>query len=177
MLTPSDQRQPFSWAWVIAAVVIITGMEIAIAVVISPLLLASRLATQMVQLRLDMLMHLASFLVGGWVVGVISPRVRMWEPAVGAAISVAIVFLMSVFLPHTWMRWDWNKIFIGGGIAFVLALAGAYTAEKWMGNVESDNPESRRARLRRDLWGSSGMLSRGDERFVVSAQRSELERR
>ncbi|MCC7071687.1 MAG: hypothetical protein IT383_10205 [Deltaproteobacteria bacterium] len=176
MLTPADQRQPFSWAWVIAAVLIITGMEVAIAVLISPLLLASRLATQMVQLRLDMLMHLASFLVGGWVVGVISPRVRMWEPAVGAAISVMIVFLMSVFLPHSWWRWDWNKVVIGGGIAFVLALAGAYTAEKWMGNVETDNPESRRARLRRDLWGNQGLLSRGDSRLGVPSAGSELDR-
>jgi hypothetical protein len=176
MLTPPNLRQSFSWAWVIASVLIITGMEIGIAVVISPLLLASRLATQMVQLRLDMLMHLGSFLLGGWLVGIISPRVRMWEPAVGALISVMLVFLMSFFLPQTWMRWDWNKIVIGGGIAFVLALAGAYTAEKWMGNVECDDPDSRRARLREDLWGSRGRLSRGDERFVVSRARSELER-
>lgn len=175
MLTPTDQRQPFSWAWVIASVLIITGMEIGIAVVISPLLMASRLATQMVQLRLDMLMHLGSFLVGGWLVGIISPRVRMWEPAVGALISVMLVFLISFFLPHSWWRWDWNKIFVGGGIAFVLALAGAYTAEKWMGNVEGEGSDSRRARLRQDLWGSQGLLSRGDPRFVVSRPTSDLD--
>ena len=176
MLTSPQQTQPFSWSWVVASVLIITGMEIGIAVVISPLLLASRLATQMVQLRLDMLMHLGSFLLGGWLVGIISPRVRMWEPAVGAAISVIIVFLMSFFLPYSWMRWDWNKILIGGGIAFVLALAGAYTAEKWMGNVETDRPESRRGRLRRDLWGSEGLLSRGDDRLSISSARPDLER-
>ena len=176
MLTPADQQQPFSWAWVLASVLIITGMEIAIALVIAPALLASRLATQMVQMRLDMLMHLGSFLLGGWLVGIISPRVRMWEPAVGAFISVMLVFLMSVFLPHSWMRWSWNKIFIGGGIAFGLALIGAYTAEKWMGNVENEHPDSRRARLRQRMWGDHGLLSRGDSRLAVSSSSSELDR-
>jgi hypothetical protein len=174
--TSSESPQAFSWAWVIAAVLIITAMEIGIAIVISPALLASRLASRMVQLRLDMLMHLGSFLLGGWLVGIISPRVRMWEPAVGAAIAVIIVFLMSFFLPHSYLRWDWSKIFVGGGIAFGLALVGAYTAEKWMGNVEVDRPDSRRARLRQDLWGSQGLLSRGDERFTLSSPRSDLER-
>ncbi len=169
------QSQPFSWAWVIASVLIITAMEIGIAIVISPALLASRLASQMVQLRLDMLMHLGSFLLGGWLVGIISPRVRMWEPAVGAAIAVVIVFLMSFFLPYSYMRWDWSKIVVGGGIGFGLALAGAYTAEKWMGNVETERPDSRRARLRRDLWGNEGMLSRGDDRFLTTSTRSRVD--
>ncbi|OGQ18238.1 MAG: hypothetical protein A2138_03085 [Deltaproteobacteria bacterium RBG_16_71_12] len=174
--SPSDNTQPFSWAWVIASVLIITAMELCIAIVISPALLASRLASTMVQLRLDMLMHLGSFLLGGWFVGIISPRVRLWEPAVGAAIAVIIVFLMTFFLPHSYLRWDWTKIFVGGGIGFGLALVGAYTAEKWMGNIEVDDPESRRARLRRDLWGSQGMLSRGDGRFLSTNTSSELDR-
>lgn len=171
-----EQSQPFSWAWVTATVLIITAMEIGIAIVISPALLASKLASQMVQLRLDMIMHLGSFLLGGWFVGIISPRVRMWEPAVGAAIAVIIVFLMSFFLPHSYLRWDWSKIFVGGGIGFGLALAGAYTAEKWMGNVETTRPDSRRAKLRRDLWGSDGLLSRGDDRFLVSSGSHESDR-
>ncbi|MBI1944944.1 MAG: hypothetical protein HYS27_04565 [Deltaproteobacteria bacterium] len=176
MITSSnDNAQPFSWAWVIASVLIITAMEICIAVVISPAILASRLASTMVQLRLDMLMHLASFLLGGWFVGVISPRVRLWEPAVGAAIAVIIVFLMTFFLPHSYIRWDWTKIFVGGGIGFVLALAGAYTGEKWMGNVETEHPDSRRARLRRDLWGAQGLLSRGDARFSTASSTRELD--
>jgi hypothetical protein len=169
-MTNDLRTQPFSWAWVLASVLIITLMELLIAMVLAPAILVGFLASPMLQMRLQMLMHLGSFLLGGWFVGVISPRVRLWEPAVGAAIAVMIVFLMSFFLPHSFIHWSWGKIFIGGGIAFALALSGAYTAERWMGNIADDDNDSRRARLRDDLWGSQGLLSRGDERFIVKSR-------
>lgn len=150
----------------IASVVIFTAMEIVIALVLAPAIFAGRLASPMLQIRLQMMMHLASFLVGGIFVGIISPRVRMMEPAVGAFIAVVLVFLMSVFMPHHFFQWSWGKVAIGGGIAFAIALFGAYTGEKWMGNVTE--PGTRRAELRDKMWGDQGLLSRGDSRFVVS---------
>lgn len=162
------QSQPFSWWWVVASVVIFTAMEILIALMLAPAIFAGRLASPMLQMRLQMLMHLASFLVGGLFVGLISPRVRLYEPAVGAFIAVLLVFLMSVFMPYHWFSFELGKIAIGGGIAFVLALAGAYTGEMWMGNIEDE--ESRRARLRQKLWGDHGMLSRGDQRFLAGGR-------
>lgn len=149
----------------IASVVIFTAMEIVIALVLAPAIFAGRLASPMLQIRLQMMMHLASFLVGGIFVGIISPRVRMMEPAVGAFIAVVLVFLMSVFMPHHFFHWSWTKIAVGGGIAFAIALFGAYTGEKWMGNVSE--PGSRRAELRDKMWGDHGLLSRGDSRLVV----------
>jgi hypothetical protein len=164
-LQRDTQNQPFSWAWVVASVAIFTALEILIAVLLAPAIFAGRLASPMLQMRLQMLMHLGSFLAGGLAVGVISPRIRMWEPAVGAFISVAIVFMMSFFMPTWWMTFNLEKVIVGGGIAFVLALAGAYTGEKWMGNVESD--DSARSRIRQKMWGESGLLSHGDPRLVV----------
>ncbi len=162
-MADDTQTQPFSTSWMIASVLIFTATEIAIAILIAPAIFAGRLASPMLQMRLQMLMHLGSFFVGGILVGVISPRVRLWEPGFGAFIAVAIVFLMSVFMPTTFLQWSTTKILIGGGIAFVLALSGAYTGEKWMGNVEGD---TRRAHLRDRLWGDAGMLSRGDPRYL-----------
>ena len=156
--------QPFSTGWVVASVLIFTAMEIGIALVLFPAVIAAHLASQMVQIRLQMIMHLGSFYLGGIFVGVISPRVRLVEPAVGAFIAVLLVFLMSVFLPQSYLHFDLTKIFVGGGIAFALAIAGAYTGEKWMGNVE--NEDSKRAQLRDKLWGDSGVLSRGDTRYL-----------
>lgn len=164
-----QQSQPFSTWWMLASVLIFTGMEIAIAIVLAPAIFAGRLASPMLQMRLQMLMHLASFLAGGVFVGIISPRVRLMEPAVGAFIAVALVFLMSVFMPHHFFHWSWSKIFVGGGIAFAIALFGAYTGEKWMGNISE--PGSRRAELRDRMWGDHGMLSRGDTRFLASSSR------
>lgn len=154
--------QPFSKNWVIASVILITGMELLIAVVLAPAILTGRLASPMVQMRIEMMMHLASFYVGGVLVGIVSPRVRILEPAVGAFVSVLLVFAMTFFIP-SFMHFDLGKLAVGGGIAFVLALAGAYTGERWMGNVEQG---SARARMRERMWGESGLLSRGDKRFL-----------
>jgi hypothetical protein len=157
--------QPFSWGWVAASVLIFTALEIAIAVLLAPAIFAGRLASPMLQMRLQMLMHLGSFLLGGLAVGIISPRVRLWEPAAGAFVAVLIVFMMSFFMPTFWLSFHLDKVLVGGGVAFVLALAGAYTGEKWMGNVEND--DDRRARIRQKMWGDHGLLSHGDPRLVV----------
>lgn len=167
--------QPFSWSWAIASVAIFTVMEIAIAVFLAPAIFAGRLASPMLQMRLQVLMHLASFYVGGVAVGVISPRVRLTEPAVGAFLAVMITFMMSFFLPSHWLSFDVSRLVVGGGIAFVIALAGAWTGEKWMGNVTDD--DGTRAHVRDRMWGDHGLLSHGDSRLVVpkpSQQRSRI---
>ena len=156
-------KKSFSWKWVALSIVIYTAMEIGIAVFLAPAIFAGRLASPMLQMRLQMLMHLASFLVGGFFVGLLSPGVRMWEPAVGAFVSVAIVFMMSFFMPTWFMHWDTQKVMIGGGIAFALAIAGAYSGEKIMGNVEAGDG-SRRGQLKGRMWGDSGLLVSKHER-------------
>ncbi len=160
-----ERHQPFSWSWTLCSVLIFTAMELAIALFVAPAVLVGRLASPMLQLRLQMLMHLLSFWLGGVAVGIISPRIRLFEPAVGAFFAVMITFMMSFFMPTHWMSFDLNRLAIGGGIAFVLALAGAWTGEKIMGNVSDD--DDARARVRDRMWGEQGLLSRGDSRFVV----------
>jgi hypothetical protein len=160
------ERQPFSTSWVLASVVIFTAMEILIAMLIAPAIFAGRLASPMLQMRLQMLMHLGSFYVGGLFVGLISPRIRLVEPAVGAFISVLIVFMMQYFMPGYFLHAPLSRAAVGGAIAFVLAIMGAYTGEKWMGNIETTRPDSARAHLRDKLWGDHGVLSRGDKSFL-----------
>jgi hypothetical protein len=161
------QTHPFSTRWVMASVLIYTVMEIAIALVIAPAIFAGRLASPMLQMRLQMIMHLASFYVGGVAVGVISPGVRLTEPAVGAFIAVVLVFMMSFFMPHAFMNFDVGKIAFGGGIAFALALMGAYTGERIMGNVGEG--AGARDKVRRAMWGDQGLLSSGSTTPVPSS--------
>lgn len=156
---------PFSMKWALAAVVIYTAMEIGIAVFLAPAIFAGRLASPMLRMRLDMVMHLGSFYLGGIFVGVISPGVRLVEPAVGAFVAVAIVFMMSFFMPSWFMHWSTGKVMIGGGIAFALALAGAWTGEKWMGNIDEKN--GTRGKIRTKMWGAHGML--GERTSAVDA--------
>lgn len=167
------QPQPFSTAWVVASVLIFTAMEISIAVVLAPALLAGKLASTMLQMRVEMLMHLFSFYLGGIVVGVISPRVRLLEPAVGAFIAVILVFLSSFFLPMHYLGFSLTKIVVGGGIAFALGLVGAYTGERWMGNIPGTE---QRAAVRKRLWGPDGALSGGDDRWLKEALEAEKQK-
>lgn len=167
------ETHPFSMKWAIAAILIYTAMEIGIAVFLAPAILAGRLASPMLQMRVQMLMHLLSFYLGGIVVGVLSPGVRLIEPAVGAFVSVAIVFMISFFMPQWFMHWSTDKVLVGGGIAFALALAGAWTGEKWMGNI--DDQSSTRGKIRTKMWGAKGVLG---ERSTSAVERfDELSRR
>lgn len=155
--------QPFSVAWTVVSVVLFCAIEIAIGGYVGPQVVGKYVSPQL-HLKLQMLMNLGSYFLGGILVGVLSPRVRLLEPAVGAFISVAVVLLMGLFLPWTWMQLSMSKLLLGGGIAFVLGLAGAYTGEKWMGNV-GDDPTTLRGRVRHRMWGDDGLLSRGEDRL------------
>ena len=64
----------------------------------------------------------------------ISPGIRMVEPAVGAFLSIALVVVLTLFTPYTFIAFSANKLLLGGGVAFVLALAGAYVGERLAGN-------------------------------------------
>lgn len=157
----SGTERPFSMGWLWLSVGIFLLAELSIGTYVGPVVLGKYVSPAF-HLQLQSLMHLASFYVGGVLVGLLSPGIRMKEPAVGAFVSVLAVFLMSVFLPHAFMRFNLQKILLGGGIAVGLALMGAYTGEKLMGNIAADDeeaPQSARGRLRSSLWNSeNGML-------------------
>ena len=129
---------PFSTRWMVIGIVLYTVLEMAIALVLAPAVFAGRMSSHMLQWRLQIVMHLGSFYLGGLVLGIITPGIRIVEPAAAAFVSVALVFLMSFFSPSIMMQWSFSKLVVGGGIAAVLAVMGAYTGEKWMGNVEGE---------------------------------------
>ena len=78
-------------------------------------------------------LNLASYFIGGVVIGVISPGLRIQEPAVGAFLSVALMLSLSLFTPYSFIRFSLFKLLIGGGIAFILALTGAKLGERLTG--------------------------------------------
>lgn len=165
----ATERAPFSVPWVLVGVLVYTAMEIAIAAFLAPVILTGRLASPMLQMRLQMLMHLGSFYLGGLAIGVVTPGARLIEPAVSAFIAVAIVFLMSFFMPTWFMHWSTTKVIIGGGLAAGLAVMGAYTGEKWMGNVE-------RVDGRRGVFGLGRRRLSADNSsgLFVSSQRDDV---
>lgn len=81
------------------------------------------------------ILNLSSYFVGGFIVGGISPGIRIREPAVGAALAIAVMFGLTMFTPYSFIRFSMYKLLIGGGLAYVLALSGARLGEKFTGNL------------------------------------------
>ena len=79
-------------------------------------------------------LNLVSYFIGGVIVGLISPGLRIHEPAAGAFLSVALMLSLSLFTPYCFIRFSITKMVIGGAVAFFLALTGAKLGEKLSGN-------------------------------------------
>jgi hypothetical protein len=125
----------FSTFWMVMSIVVFIVAEVVIGYVVGTFLLGSYVS-RMWHLRMQVVLYLGAYFVGGLVVGLISPGVRMIEPAIGAFVSVFLTLAISLFLPHTFMRLDFGKLLLGGGIAFAIAFAGARIGERMMGNVK-----------------------------------------
>jgi hypothetical protein len=80
------------------------------------------------------LLNLVSYFIGGLIIGLISPGLRIHEPAAGAFLSVTLMLSLTLFTPYSFIRFSLTKMLIGGAIAFWLALLGARLGEKIAGN-------------------------------------------
>lgn len=129
---PMDRE--FSWAWTAGAFALFIAVELFIGGLIGELLLG-RYRSIALGFTLQGLLHVVSFLIGGFLVGLVSPGKRMVEPAVAAFASVAFMFVLTVFTPYSWFIFSVSRVIVGGGLAFVLALAGAWLGERITGNV------------------------------------------
>ena len=123
-------RQKFSWAWVWVSLVVFIMIEVIIGTFVNSLI-AGRYRTYLLGLKLEMLIMLGSYFLGGMAVGFFSPSVRIFEPAIGAFGAVLATLLYSVFVPmRHFFGFDSSKVLIGGGIVFTLALLGADAGER-----------------------------------------------
>ena len=123
------QNQPFSMGWVLGSMVVFVVAQLVLAVIVGQLLIGGRFPTGMHQVVQGLLI-LISYFVGGFVIGVISPKIRIIEPALGAFSSIFLVVLVSFVMPNSYIYFNWLKMFIGGAIAFALAMYGATLGEK-----------------------------------------------
>jgi hypothetical protein len=80
------------------------------------------------------LLHLAGYFLGGMLIGVVSPSVRILEPAVGAFLAVGVMLSMAFFTPYQFIQFEGSKLWMGGAIAFALALMGARIGERFTGH-------------------------------------------
>ena len=132
-----DRDQPFSTKWMLASMGIFIGIELLIGGIVGEIVVG-RFMSLSLRFMLQGLLNLVSFFIGGFIVGVISPGLRIREPATGAFLSVALMLILSIFTPYSFIRFSLTKMLIGGAIAFCLALTGAKIGEKVTGHQIPD---------------------------------------
>ncbi|OIO08110.1 MAG: hypothetical protein AUJ52_08900 [Elusimicrobia bacterium CG1_02_63_36] len=128
-----------SWRWIGVSYGVFIASELLLGGLVARLI-AGKFVGHVAQLRLEAILILASYYAGGFIVGFASPRVRVAEPAIGAALSVATTFLIAFFSPFGFLSFKTARVVMGGVIAFFLAFVGARSGEKaaaMMGNDAS----------------------------------------
>ncbi len=128
----NTEHQSFSKKWMFASMAIFIVIEIFLGGLIGNFV--GGYMSISLRFMLQGLLHLVSFFIGGFIIGLISPGIRIYEPAAGAFLSVVVMLLLTVFTPYRFIQFSMSKMLIGGGIAFALALFGARAGEKAAGN-------------------------------------------
>ncbi|HEY4001690.1 MAG TPA: hypothetical protein VGO93_22635 [Candidatus Xenobia bacterium] len=122
-------KSGFSWGWTGLAFAVFTVVEIVVGTLLHGLI-ASRFPSMDLDLKLSMLILVASFLVGGFVVALVSPRVRIWEAGVAAFLTVLMTHLYAFFVPVSFIHPDLHRMLVGGVMGLVLAAIGADSGER-----------------------------------------------
>ena len=133
MQTNDPNDQAFSKKWMVASVAIFIGVELILGGLVGNVVVG-RFLSRSLYFILQGVLNLVSFFIGGFIIGLISPGIRIHEPAVGAFLSVSIMLCLSIFTPYSFIHFSLTKMLVGGVIAFFLALVGARLGEKIAGN-------------------------------------------
>jgi stress response protein SCP2 len=135
LITPDSVKagirslKSFSWAWMLFSLVVFIIAEIAIAGLFQTNLFWSFIP-QSFRFLVEIVSFSISFLAGGMIVGLVSPSIRVLEPAIAAFFSVIILLSNGFFTPNGFADFSVIKMLIGGSIAFALAMSGARLGEK-----------------------------------------------
>lgn len=120
----------FSFLWVLYSLVIFVVVEIFLAGIIGQMVVSGRFMPHTLNYLLEVVLIIMSFFIGGVIIGMISSKIRILEPAIAAFLCVLLTLSITFFSPYAFMTFSWTKVFIGGGTAFFLAWFGAYVGEK-----------------------------------------------
>lgn len=125
--------------WVLYSLIIFIVVELFLGGFVGQIVVG-RFVPHTLTYLIEVILILSSFFVGGAIIGLVSPKIRILEPAIAAFLCVLLTLSISFFSPYAFMGFTWTKVAIGGGIAFFLAWFGAYLGEKIsakMGNKNS----------------------------------------
>ena len=128
----------FSFNWVILSVFSYLGVQVGLGMLARTFVYPNAGAKH-TNFLAEGLVILMGFYLGAFLIGIISPGRRTFEPILGAFLAVLAVFSVSNFTPQMggWLRFDGvSGMFVSGVIAAVMSGIGVFSAEKLMGNVK-----------------------------------------
>jgi hypothetical protein len=131
MSTPD--HQPFSIKWVVLSMIVFITVELILGGLVGNLIVGKFTSINL-KFTLQGVLNLSSYLIGGFIVGLVSPGIRIHEPGVGAFLAIALMLTLTLFTPFAFIQFSPMKLLLGGGIAFCLAIAGAMWGERLAGN-------------------------------------------
>ena len=123
-----SRQEPISTGWVLFSFCVFVLAEVFLGGWLAPLI--SGFVSRPLVMRVEVILMLSSFALGGFVVGFISPTVRVTEPALGAVLAVGMTFLYSVFMPVSLYVIEPDRLAIGAAVAFAIAGFGADAGER-----------------------------------------------
>ena len=131
-MTQTKAESSFSAFWLFASMALFILVEIVIGGLIGEFLVGRYLSISL-SFTLQGLLNLSAYFIGGFIIGLISPGLRIGEPALGAFLSVGVMLTMSLFTPFTFMQFSLVRWLVGGVIAAFLAFVGAELGERATG--------------------------------------------
>lgn len=123
--------QPFSWGWTLASIVVFAVFQLGFGWAAGKWLFIGPYLTENMRFFVEGAINLLSYFLSGLLIGVVSPRVRLLEPALGAAIVVVATLSVGLFTPNRLLAMGPLKLAFGGALAFGLALWGATLGERF----------------------------------------------
>lgn len=79
--------------------------------------------------------NLGSYALGGFIIGFVTPQLRLFEPAVGAFLALLAAMTVAWFTPYLLYWASLDRMIFGGALAFALAYLGARAGEKLGGRM------------------------------------------
>ena len=126
--------QPFAWRWVFGSMFLFIALELALGEGMAHLL-AGRVLSDGTSLLMRNGLQLAAFFMGGLIIGVVSPRLRLLEPALGAVGCIGVIVVMTWMTPLRFYGFGGVKLVAACTVSFGVALVGAWIGERIMGNI------------------------------------------
>ena len=131
----TTRKTTFSKKWMLFSMIVFIAVELILGGIIGNFLIG-RFTSIGLNFLLKGLLYLVSFFIGGLIIGIISPGIRIAEPALGAFLSVALMLILSIFTPYRFIQFSLTKMVIGGCIALILAMYGAHVGERLIQKIK-----------------------------------------